>query len=68
MQASTFLVDVFMLGGFLRALSTEGRMDTSGWRGDDWANVGGYAVLALVRAAFVAGVGLRQREPKGKSA
>lgn len=51
-------MDVFTQGGFSKALSTDKGTSSSGWRGNDWTNVGGYAVLVLVRVAVVAGVGL----------
>lgn len=67
MQGGTLLVDIFMLGGFARALITEGRTDCMDWRSDDWSNVGGYVVIAAIRLAFLLGVGIRG-EGKGKRA
>ncbi|KZP04920.1 hypothetical protein FIBSPDRAFT_878038, partial [Athelia psychrophila] len=67
MQGGTLLVDIFMLGGFARALIAEGRTDWMNWRSDDWSNVGGYVAISAVRMAFLLGVGIRG-EGKGKRA
>ncbi|PWN39685.1 hypothetical protein IE81DRAFT_13203 [Ceraceosorus guamensis] len=65
LNLSIFFVDAFMLLGFARGLSLEGKLnDTSQWRGQDWGNIAGYAFIGLVRLAFVAGVGV-QVKPGG---
>ena len=48
-----------MIGGFLRELRLrDGGVAVADWSGQDWGNVGGYAVIALVRALFLTGVGV----------
>ena len=66
-QGSTVLVDLFMLGGFGRALSTEGRLDPKVWRAEDWGNIGGYAGILFIRMAFILGIGMG-RQVKEKRA
>lgn len=58
LNVGTFVLDLFQLASFYRALAAEGRLDTSLWRGEDYGNVVGYTVIALVRAAFIAGIGV----------
>eukprot|EP01113_Clastostelium_recurvatum_P042779 TRINITY_DN6965_c0_g1_i1.p1 TRINITY_DN6965_c0_g1~~TRINITY_DN6965_c0_g1_i1.p1 ORF type:complete len:153 (-),score=31.91 TRINITY_DN6965_c0_g1_i1:120-578(-) len=53
-MVNLILVDLGMLIGFTRALLAEGRLygvDT--WRTQDYANIVGYTVIALVRLLFV---------------
>lgn len=56
-QASVSL-DIFMVWGAVRALTVEGRMDWTVWRGDDWRLLVGNAVMALARIACALGVGM----------
>ena len=58
LNVGTFVLDLFQLASFYRALVAEGRLDTSLWRGEDYGNIVGYTIIALVRAAFIAGVGV----------
>lgn len=54
-----FLQDLFMIRGFLQELGMRnGSAAVVGWSGQDWGNVVGYSVIALVRALFVLGVGV----------
>lgn len=63
LAAGTLAQDLFMLVGLARGLQIEGKLqDTSLWRGDDWGQVGGYVVIALVRAAFLMGIGVGRDE------
>jgi len=64
MQGATLLTDIFMLGGFYRALRSEGRLDTHLWRAEDYSNIGGYAVISIIRVAFLLGIGLRISKSK----
>lgn len=57
-QASVSLLDIFMVWGAVRALTVEGRMDWTVWRGDDWRLLVGNAVMALARIACALGVGM----------
>ena len=66
LEGGTLLLDVFMLVGFTRALISEERTDWTAWRSDDWSNLGGYAAIAAVRAAFLLDVGVGEQS-KGKS-
>lgn len=57
--AGVLLQDLFMIGGFLRELRLrDGGVAVADWTGQDWGNVGGYTVIALLRGLFVAGIGL----------
>lgn len=57
------LQDLFMIRGFLLELSLRnGGVAVANWSGQDWGNVVGYSVIALVRALFVAGVGLNSSQ------
>lgn len=48
------MVDVGMLIGFTRALSTEGKLfNLSAWRNEDYSNIIGYTLITLARLAFV---------------
>lgn len=68
--AAVFVQDIFQLGGFARAMHTEGRtlVDTSTWRNEDWSNLGGYAFIALVRLLFVMSTSAQESAAKKKSA
>lgn len=65
LQASTIFVDIFVVGGFLRSLSAQGRLDYASWRAEDMQNIFGNAAIGLLRLAFCLGVGLGE---SGKSA
>lgn len=58
--AGTLLQDLFMVGGFLTELASRGGsgIRLADWSGQDWGNVVGYSVIALLRGLFIAGVGL----------
>ena len=57
-QAATILVDIGMVGGFVRALGNTGRLDTGKWRPEEWSNVGINSFVGIVRTLFVLGVGM----------
>ncbi len=59
LQGATFLVDIFMLLGFVRVLIAENRVETKDWRQEDYQNIVGYAFIALVRLAFTLKVGIK---------
>lgn len=54
-----------MIGGFLRELRLRGAEFPTGWAGQDFGNVLGYAAIASVRALFVVGVGVSGSERSG---
>lgn len=60
-EGGTLLQDIFMLGGFARALIAGGRTDCTLWRSDDWSNIVGYIVIAGIRTAFLLGIGMREQ-------
>lgn len=66
-QGTASLIDVFMVYAVLKALRSEGRMDISVWRGDEWRLVAGNAGIGLIRIACALGVGMSS-EDKAKRA
>lgn len=66
LEAAIILVDVFQLVGFARLYQAEGKMAMSQLSGQDLGNVIGYSVIALVRTAFVLGIGLSSKKLKQK--
>ena len=58
LQAGTLLVDFAMLGGFARAFSVQGRTDWRGWRAEEWTNLGITGGVAVIRTAFLLGIGV----------
>lgn len=65
-QASTLLANLGMLSAFARALSLQGRTDLRVWRSEEWTNYAVTAGLAVIRSAFLLGIGMGGR--KGKKA
>ena len=57
-QGSVAVLDLCMVFAAVRAMTTEGRLDMAGWRGDDWRLVVGNAAIGLVRVACALGVGM----------
>jgi membrane-associated phospholipid phosphatase len=53
-------VDVVICAGILRALRTQGRLEPEAWRMEDRGNLGITAACALVRGAFVLGIGISE--------
>ncbi|KAJ6438464.1 hypothetical protein O9K51_09056 [Purpureocillium lavendulum] len=72
LQASLLLADAAALSGAYEALRRGGRLwplDVGGrWTDDDVAVVGSYAVITLVRALFVLGVGFAREGKTDKGA
>ena len=60
-------MDVAILGGLVRALGNEGRMDWRGWRTEEWTNMGITGGVAVIRGVFLLTVGLAG-EGKAKGA
>lgn len=60
LQAGILIVDLFMVLAFARALSNTGRMDASSWRPEEWRNIGVNVSVAIVRMAFVLGIGMNE--------
>jgi hypothetical protein len=50
--------DICVLYGSYTMLVSQGRLDPSSWRVDDWMSMGVTASVGMLRALFVAGVGL----------
>lgn len=62
-QAGGVVVDVCMVVGAVKMLSSEGRlMDVGNWRGDDWKNVVGNVAMGVFRAGVALGVGMEGGE------
>jgi hypothetical protein len=65
--ASTLLVDIAMLGGSARALSSQGRTDRRVWRTEEWTHLPITAGVVVIRVAFLLGMGMgRQGKGRGK--
>ena len=64
-QAATVLVDIGMLGGFLRAMGREGRMGIGRWRGEEWINLGFLVTVLGIRGAFLGGLGIGTKSKSG---
>ena len=65
-QASISVLDIIMVFGAVRAMTAEGRMDLTYWRGDDWRLVVGNAVRGVARLACAFGLGFGiQEKSKG---
>jgi hypothetical protein len=64
-QMGWLALDGFMLLALLRGLGAEGRLrDVGAWSGKDWGNLGLYAGIGAVRAAFIAGWGVGRGSPR----
>ncbi|GJN75357.1 hypothetical protein PLICBS_009456 [Purpureocillium lilacinum] len=67
LQAALLLADAAALSGAYEALRVGGRLgSTSTWTDDDVGVVGSYAVITLVRALFVLGVGFGAPREEGE--
>lgn len=64
LQGSQLLVDIGMLGAFTRALKSQGRMDLKVLRAEDWGNYLITAGVAVIRSAFLIGVGMNSQKRK----
>lgn len=64
LQGSQLLVDIGMLGAFARALKSEGRMDLKVLRAEEWGNYLITAGVAVIRSAFLIGVGMKSETKK----
>ena len=64
-EASVSVLDIVMVFAAVRAMTVEGRMDLTYWRGDDWRLVVGNAGMGIARLACAAGLGFG-KERKGK--
>ncbi|KAH8673798.1 hypothetical protein BX600DRAFT_456211 [Xylariales sp. PMI_506] len=64
-QGAILVVDLAILVSLYVSLGQQGRLDPAVWRSSDWANWAITGVVALLRALFLAGVGLKS-EGKGK--
>lgn len=63
-QASVLSLDVVMVYAHGKALTVEGRWDTSAWSGDDWRNIAGNAAFGLARLACALGIGMKRKSKK----
>ncbi|KAL9019148.1 MAG: hypothetical protein Q9185_003579 [Variospora sp. 1 TL-2023] len=64
LQGSQLLVDIGMLAAFTRALESQGRMDWKVLRAEDWGNYLITAGVAVIRSAFLMGVGMNSQKRK----
>lgn len=58
LEAAILIVDVGMLSSYGRALHAQGRVGMGAWRLEEWANIGVTGGVAVIRAAFLVGVGM----------
>lgn len=58
LQACILVQNAFMLGGFLRIKSREGRADPRAWTRAEWGKQVGVVGAATIRIAFILGIGL----------
>ncbi|KAJ9610422.1 hypothetical protein H2200_005199 [Cladophialophora chaetospira] len=69
LQGSILIRDIGIIATVLRSLSAQGRLDVGLIKGDEWGNLGILAALAVLRTAFVLGVGVNDNgRGKGKTA
>lgn len=61
-QAATLGVDISLLITMYLMLAQQGRLETKAWRGGDWSNIGLTVLVAVIRTAYLMGIG-----GKGKS-
>ena len=66
-QGAFCVTDVAILWALCNVLSVEGRTGVGSWRVEEWGNIGVTGLCAVLRGAFVMGVGLGGRG-KGKKA
>lgn len=64
-EAGTLLIDLGLLAAVGRSLSAQGRLELGRLRAEDWGNLGITGTVAVVRGAFLLGLGF---EGKGKRA
>jgi hypothetical protein len=60
-QANSSIVDFFMIAGLAQAASVQGRLNLRTWRAEDWINVCVLFGVAIIRLAFLAGMGMSKR-------
>lgn len=60
------VVDTLTCAAVLRTLETQGRLGVGGWRWEEWVNLASTGACALVRGAFVLGIGIGDGTGKAK--
>lgn len=63
-QSATLGVDLGILATLWNALRMQGRSGVGQWEGGDWMNIGFTCLVAVIRGAFLAGVGGGERVGK----
>ncbi len=63
-QAATVLTDFAALGAFVRVAGVQGRSAPGNWTLMEWSNNVVLGVLAIIRTAFVLGIGVRETKSK----
>ena len=58
-QLSILIVDLAMLGAMSKALYAQGRLSLIEWRWEEWTNMGITGGVALIRVAFLLGIGVK---------
>lgn len=61
-QFATLVVNCGLLVTMWAILKSQGRLDLSEWRDRDWFNTGFTVWVALIRIAFLGGVGVSSRD------
>ena len=64
--AAVGTVDTIVCGAVLRALAAQGRSGIETWRIEEWINLGSTGACAVVRLAFLLGIGVDERAGKVK--
>ena len=68
MQAGVVSIDLLMIAGFFKAMELQGRSDWTVWRGGEWGNVFFTGWVAIVRIAFLLGIGTGRNVANTKTA
>lgn len=66
LQAGILITDVVMLAAYGRALDAQRRMHWTAWRWEEWGNIAVTGVVAVIRTAFLLGIGAQHGKPKQK--
>ena len=62
LQACILIVDIAVLGGYGRALDAQNRLSWTMWRATEWSSIAVLSVVAMVRVAFLLGVGMQAKK------
>ncbi|KAL0932178.1 uncharacterized protein CTRU02_213131 [Colletotrichum truncatum] len=60
-QAAIVAIDISLLAGIVEVFGKQGRLSPATWQAGDWLGVSITTVVTVVRLAFIAGVGLKEK-------